>query len=240
MQNKTGKYFKYAIGEIVLVVIGILIALQINNWNSHRINTNRNHVLLKKLSKELDLNIDRSSILDIGGKYVGLEERYIYADSVSKLLDKNKVSNNLDYVIREYIFFVIHFNINTAVYEELKNTGSLYSLASDNLVTEIQRYYQLCERESFYNLEYSKDVITLRDKCFDGWYDFVYWHKKNPEEAFKRHPWINNPTSNEYIEFRQFIEAVRWHSELISNKLKGIIQESEELKKLISSELNVL
>ena len=32
-KNKTGKYFKYAIGEIVLVVIGILIALQINNWN---------------------------------------------------------------------------------------------------------------------------------------------------------------------------------------------------------------
>ena len=36
MENKTTKYFKYAIGEIVLVVIGILIALQINNWNEHR------------------------------------------------------------------------------------------------------------------------------------------------------------------------------------------------------------
>ncbi|MFK7783267.1 DUF6090 family protein, partial [Psychroserpens sp.] len=35
-ENKTGKYFKYAIGEIVLVVIGILIALQINNWNEQR------------------------------------------------------------------------------------------------------------------------------------------------------------------------------------------------------------
>ena len=36
MQNKTSKYFKYAIGEIILVVIGILIALQINNWNENR------------------------------------------------------------------------------------------------------------------------------------------------------------------------------------------------------------
>ena len=35
-QNKTGRYIKYAIGEIVLVVIGILIALQINNWNENR------------------------------------------------------------------------------------------------------------------------------------------------------------------------------------------------------------
>ena len=40
MENKTGKYFKYAIGEIVLVVIGILIALQINNWNQNRIDRN--------------------------------------------------------------------------------------------------------------------------------------------------------------------------------------------------------
>lgn len=36
MENKTGKYLKYAIGEIILVVIGILIALQINNWNEVR------------------------------------------------------------------------------------------------------------------------------------------------------------------------------------------------------------
>ena len=35
-KNKTVKYFKYAIGEIVLVVIGILIALSINNWNENR------------------------------------------------------------------------------------------------------------------------------------------------------------------------------------------------------------
>ncbi len=35
-ENKTGRYFKYAIGEIILVVIGILIALQINNWNEAR------------------------------------------------------------------------------------------------------------------------------------------------------------------------------------------------------------
>ncbi len=36
MENKTGQYLKYALGEIILVVIGILIALSINNWNEHR------------------------------------------------------------------------------------------------------------------------------------------------------------------------------------------------------------
>ena len=41
MENKTRKYFKYAIGEIVLVMIGILLALQINNWNEKRKETNQ-------------------------------------------------------------------------------------------------------------------------------------------------------------------------------------------------------
>ena len=37
-EGKTSKYLKYAVGEIVLVVIGILIAIQINNWNNARLN----------------------------------------------------------------------------------------------------------------------------------------------------------------------------------------------------------
>jgi len=50
--NKTTKYFKYAIGEIVLVVIGILIALQINNWNQNRIQLKQEHKLLVSLKAD--------------------------------------------------------------------------------------------------------------------------------------------------------------------------------------------
>ncbi len=49
MENKTGKYFKYAIGEIILVVIGILIALQINNWNENRKQLRQQDLLFKQL-----------------------------------------------------------------------------------------------------------------------------------------------------------------------------------------------
>ena len=56
MENKTGKYLKYAIGEDVLVVIGILIALQINNWNEKRKDSNTEQVILKRLQKEYILN----------------------------------------------------------------------------------------------------------------------------------------------------------------------------------------
>jgi len=45
-EGKNRKYFKYAIGEIVLVVIGILIALQINNWNENRKNPEKENKYL--------------------------------------------------------------------------------------------------------------------------------------------------------------------------------------------------
>ena len=52
VKNKTSKYFKYAIGEIVLVVIGILIALSINNWNEERKIRNQEQNSLARLHVE--------------------------------------------------------------------------------------------------------------------------------------------------------------------------------------------
>ncbi|WP_181363985.1 DUF6090 family protein [Algibacter marinivivus] len=58
MENKTGKYLKYAIGEIILVIIGILIALSINNWNTNRKLKSEEQNLLKDLRVEVKNNID--------------------------------------------------------------------------------------------------------------------------------------------------------------------------------------
>ena len=59
MENKTSKYFKYAIGEIILVVIGILIALSINNWNESRKENIQELVLLKQLRTEFKSNLEQ-------------------------------------------------------------------------------------------------------------------------------------------------------------------------------------
>jgi len=53
----TGKYLKYAIGEIVLVVIGILIALQINNWNNLRIEGELETSILKEILVNLKKDV---------------------------------------------------------------------------------------------------------------------------------------------------------------------------------------
>lgn len=56
-EGKTKKYLKYAIGEIILVVIGILIALQINNLNEERLLRNKEQVLLHQLKQEFSSNL---------------------------------------------------------------------------------------------------------------------------------------------------------------------------------------
>ena len=55
-EGKTTKYFKYAIGEIVLVVIGILIALQINNWNESRKEALEEQKILHAIEKGFEFN----------------------------------------------------------------------------------------------------------------------------------------------------------------------------------------
>lgn len=58
-EGKTASYIKYAIGEIFLVVIGILIALSINNWNEKR----KNQVFEEEILALIDKNLERAATL---------------------------------------------------------------------------------------------------------------------------------------------------------------------------------
>lgn len=57
-ENKFSKYVIYAIGEIILVVIGILIALSINNWNTNKINQSESKEFNQRLLNEFSGNLD--------------------------------------------------------------------------------------------------------------------------------------------------------------------------------------
>ncbi len=63
-EKKFSKYLLYAIGEIILVVIGILIALQINNWNEQRKIKNAEIEILQNLETELISNLDELIVIN--------------------------------------------------------------------------------------------------------------------------------------------------------------------------------
>ena len=62
-EGKTGKYFKYAIGEIVLVVIGIVIALQLNNWNESRKNEDEFKAVLQQIYTIVDQDSENLKLI---------------------------------------------------------------------------------------------------------------------------------------------------------------------------------
>lgn len=236
LEGEKKKYLKYAFGEIFLVVIGILIALSINTWNSNRLQDLKNRKLLFKISKELDQHLDRiQGTLD--ASELAFKFRLIYSDSISKLLDKGIQPKDIDYIVKVPNYYTITLNFNTIVFNELINTGSLYSLSSDSLVAKIQNYYQLYEKEKFYNLEIGKTVLELKKPCHEGFFDFVYWYNKNPEKAFAMHNWIFDPVSANYRSFRNYITSYRNHSRMMVDKLTLLKEECYQLKNAINNEL---
>ena len=96
MGNKTGKpafaagrYLKYAIGEVILVVIGILIALQINNWNEERKNILIETQLVKNIIK--DLRLDSTHINQSLNELTS--QLYITDHLIAKVLSSENVLN---------------------------------------------------------------------------------------------------------------------------------------------------
>jgi hypothetical protein len=96
-ENKFSKYMIYAIGEIILVVIGILIALQINNWNLERIQVNEEQTIIKNIHAEflqnktiLKRRIEEAEVCEVALKQLmnimGKDEEYLKKQNVDSLL----------------------------------------------------------------------------------------------------------------------------------------------------------
>ncbi len=139
MENKTSKYFKYAIGEIVLVVIGILIALQINNWNELKKAREKENNALTEIISDLDTNIsslngivytDANAIVkcmkSINIIIKNLQDTKVYNDTLNKHFWQTFRYPDLD--------------LKSSGYESLTSIGM--DLISDNETrSEIGKYY---------------------------------------------------------------------------------------------------
>jgi hypothetical protein len=116
--GKTSKYFKYAIGEIILVVMGILIALQINNWNQNRINSNEELVIIKSLKSGLIK--DKSDILYNTNYF---NESIMSANKVIKALESDLPYNDSIPIYLGEMMRPMKFLYSTSAFETLKSKG---------------------------------------------------------------------------------------------------------------------
>jgi len=135
--GKTGKYLKYAIGEIVLVVIGILIALSINNWNENRKLQNEELKLLSDLKTNLettykDFITDTIENSENVGKY----------NNIKSFIDKDlPYSNKLDKAFGELTFWSSPYITSTA-YKTLQTIG-LDIIKNQKLKKDIVNIYDV-------------------------------------------------------------------------------------------------
>jgi hypothetical protein len=156
--NKPLKYMRYAIGEIVLVVIGILIALQINNWNEKKKSDKQIELLLINLVEAINQDIDNLKftaavhefrfnsflyLLKITGstarKYPPLPK---YAEmSIWKESYPDTINREFLYQTLFYSGLTPKIAINKNVIDELKNIGLFSAITNDSLKKAVNTYY---------------------------------------------------------------------------------------------------
>ena len=147
-EGKTSKYFKYAIGEIILVVIGILIALSINTWNEER----KERAIIKSVLKNIryDLISDTlrfSSILESNSK--GLEK----SKSLLKTTGLDTLSANELYDRMPDYGYLGTFKNQS--YEKIINAGITEFFEFNQLFNDINTYYTISSN--------SHDILTNWD-----------------------------------------------------------------------------
>tara|TARA_R110001632_G_scaffold43376_1_gene109886 strand:+ start:45055 stop:45768 length:714 start_codon:yes stop_codon:yes gene_type:complete len=233
--GKTGKYFKYAIGEIVLVVIGILIALQINNWNESR----------KQRVKEIDAleNIKTSLLADLklyngvfklrlGWKQKGLE----YLKEVAyykRIVPEDSIFSNYFDMGTDIVF-----RYDSGSYDALKSSG-FDLIQNKELRKKIINTYQILlpaymgfindklERSETLEAQYKRDLFK----------DYVTKTKKNKLDV-----WVDFKVDN-VLEHPSFLGLLRVEQGKYNNfisRIKTVTSFSETLIKEIEIELQLL
>jgi hypothetical protein len=139
-ENKFSKYLIYAIGEIILVVIGILIALQINNANENRKSAAQETLYLKRLLSENREDINTFKII-VSDLKKGIET----IENLSSVLNStNSMDNELITAANEYLRYgSIYpvFSSSTSTFDDLSSTCKLKYICSANLREQLVKHY---------------------------------------------------------------------------------------------------
>lgn len=163
-EDKTTNYLKYAIGEIILVVIGILIALQVNNLNEKRKINNDIESVFTLLENELETNIKESTnFLKYG----------FQVDSIQTLFDQNKVTPEM---IRSNNYLLFPFGTNTIKFQddrliEIIALEKQFPNQYQGLISDIKLVKNLIDEHRFWE----RRALDLAAKKTEEYVDKYSW-----------------------------------------------------------------
>lgn len=224
---KAGKYFKYAIGEILLVVIGILIALSINNWNQERVKIAKSDELLNGMTK--DLNNDITHLERMIFHY---EDRM---DFFERHIHKTDFSDTpIDTLLKFFDGGAGSFNINAQSFEKAKNLGISQICSDDSLSDRIDKYYSNTLEFTKILVQYDQDETVKENE---------FWMNEQGEIEINYKVNLNFPIIQDSLERRQntltgitsprgrnHIRMECMRKELVLNQHKGVRETAKELQ----------
>ena len=152
-ENKVSKYLLYAFGEIILVVIGILIALQINNSNEARKTRTTELTFLTNIKEDLQLNLTSLEEFIIARKDA-INSSEIVLDYFEGRKEMNLDDFNF-HALNVMVWFPFHQNDNT--YQELLNSGQLSIISNKSIKDHLQNMQSSFKTIAFVENEMQQD-----------------------------------------------------------------------------------
>ena len=158
-ESKFFRYLKYGIGEIILVVIGILIAIQVDNWNEDRKRAGVEEYYLKSLLSEIKQNqMINEGIL----KFYSFKSSNV-SIVAGRLYQSNTIKNE-----QEFVAAVVHIGwlypapIEKNVWNELNATGNMSLIQDKELLRELTELYSYFDYLDGLELEWSSYALGYR------------------------------------------------------------------------------
>lgn len=158
-EGKTTKYFKYAIGEIILVVIGILIALSLNNWNTD----NANKKIVLKNSKTLIQNLEKDSVFCENRIWTIQKQEDELSSLQARLSSRTATLDTLIKIVRyEFNPLTVTINFqNENAYKTMVLSGeiNLFDSQLTQAIYDLYRKHEFIEKVSEDNFKVYVDAV---------------------------------------------------------------------------------
>jgi Family of unknown function (DUF6090) len=232
-ENKFSKYLFYAFGEIILVVIGILIALQLNNWNEIQKNKSTEHELLSDVLSSLEKDRGRTQGIYHGRALVkqkAIDSLVQYANRATYPPD-SVVTQTLDHVI-----MTLSFGYDKGAYESLKSYG-LDKIQNDTLRKVLVRMYEVNLPLWVVFINNDRNVqAQRRAELVDQLTSYSF--EKNTSDRFELRKNLSLNGLKENHAFQRLIALEQNVSEEYNYRLEGAIRQFDRMIELLEKTLH--
>jgi len=145
-ENRTGKYIKYALGEILLVMIGILLALQVNNWNEERKGIIKEKSYLNSIYNDLKedvATIESNRNLLSEHYFMGLEVLEAIENKTETSIDSTKIATYLGWDLSQ----IIPVDREENTWDKFKVLGYNTFIIDDSLTIKLNKFYSKYDQQ---------------------------------------------------------------------------------------------